>query len=111
MIKKTNNMELNKEEKSRKSGEEVNKKEETEPSSPLSAPENKDEIKGKKTIPFKMKSNISMPMNLSSQSEQYIIKTDVFHQKVEENKKNAEIFIKSLPQYDFLLSDKLVYKL
>lgn len=87
-------------------GKKDEKKRESEPGSPLSAPDNNEEQENK----TQNNKKITMNINANSRSELTIMKNEALQKKIEEKNKAVQQILKTLPQYDFLFSEKIVEK-
>ena len=95
---------------SKKNGTEMSKKQ-FEPDSPLSAPENNDEEitnKDKKENKYDRK---PLPAHTSSKSYVSTTKNIDLPNLLEQKNKSVQLILKSLPQYDFLFGDRIIYKM
>jgi hypothetical protein len=85
------------------------KKEESEPDSPLSAPDNNEEVSRRDANKLKNEQK-SQTLNINSKSEISIMKSETIKKNIEEKNIAVQNILQALPPYEFLFADKIIYK-
>lgn len=93
-----------------KNGNEMSKKQ-FEPNSPIATSEKNDEENTNKNKKGNKYDKKPLPAHTSTKSSVSTIKNVDLPNLLEQKNKSVQIILKSLPQYDFLFADRVIYKM